>query len=280
MKNNIYPCLGIKGKIAEAAAYYIHTFGDGKINHQNEIVLDLELSGQRFMLLNDGPSDKPNPAISFTVISEDSGETEKYWNALLEGGQVLMPLDSYDWSPKYGWIQDKYDVSWQLYTGDKNSHSQKFCPSLMFVGKNTGRAAEAIQLYTDLFPQSSILGVMNYTEADKEQPDLIKYAQFVINDVVVTAMDSSLNHPFNFVDGVSLIAVCDTQEEIDTYWERLTANGGREVACGWLVDSFGVSWQITPKIITELVYDAERFPRVMQAVMRMKKLIIADLENA
>lgn len=280
MSNNIYPCLGIKGKIAEAATFYIQTFGDGKIIHQNEIVISFELSGQKFMLLNDGPSEKPNPAISFTVISEKAVETEGYWNVLLEDGQPLMPLDTYPWSSRYGWIQDKYGVSWQLLTSEKNSHSQKFCPSLMFVGENTGRAAEAVQFYTDLFPQSSVLGVMNYAEGDNERANLTKHAQFVINDVIMTAMDSSLNHAFNFVDGVSLVVACDTQEEIDKYWERLTANGGREIACGWLVDSFGISWQIVPRIITELLRDSERFPRVMQQVMRMKKLIIADLKNA
>lgn len=280
MKNSIYPCLAIKGKIAEASDFYIQTFGDGKALISSEIVILIELSGQKFMLLNDGPSSSPNPSISFMVICETDAETEQYWNKLLDGGKVLMPLDSYDWSPKYGWIQDKYGVSWQLYKGDKADTPQKFCPTLMFTGDKVGQATTAIQDFTQLFPNSNIQGILKYGKGEGESEELVKHAQFKIKDFIMMAMDSSANHAFGFNDGVSLVVECETQEEIDKYWTHLTKNGGYEVACGWLTDQYGISWQIIPKDIVKMINDPVRGQRAMQAMMKMKKLVIADLENA
>lgn len=280
MKNLIYPCLTLKGKVVEASEFYIQTFGEGKVNQTSPFVVQIELSGQKFMLLNDGPSSLPNPAISFMVICESEEETEKYWNKLIEGGNILMALDSYDWSPKYGWVQDKYGVSWQLYTGDKAATPQKFCPTLMFTGAKVGEATNAVHYYTGLFPDSNIEGIMKYSESDGENVDFVKHAQFTLNGYVVMAMDSSADHKFAFNDAISLVVECETQNEIDKYWEQLTANGGREVACGWLTDQYGISWQIIPKGLGKLVSDPERGQRVMGALMKMKKLVIADLENA
>jgi len=280
MKNLIYPCLTIRGKIAEASDFYIQTFGEGKISQTSPFVIQIELSGQKFMLLNDGPTSSPNPSISFMVICESEEETERYWNKLMEGGSALMALDSYDWSPKYGWVQDKYGVSWQVYTGDKSQTPQKFCPTLMFTGDNAGKAEKAVHFYTDLFPQSNIQGVLKYSKEDDDNEEFVKHAQFKIKDFVAMAMDSSANHGFGFTDAISLVVECENQEEIDKYWGQLTANGGKEVACGWLTDPFGISWQIIPKALGKLVSDPVRGQRVMGALMKMKKLIIADLENA
>jgi len=280
MNNSIYPCLTLKGKVAEAADFYINTFGEGKIAQTSPFVILIELSGQSLMLLNDGPSSKPNAAISFMVTSESAEETEKYWNKLIDGGKVFMPLDSYPWSVKYGWVEDKYGVSWQLYTGLKNDIGQKFSPSFLFTGYNTGKAAGAVHFYTSLFPGSAIEGIMEYNEGDGDVPGLVKHAQFKINGFIMTAMDSSADHRVAFTDATSLVINCDTQEEIDQYWNALTANGGQEVACGWLTDKYGVSWQIVPKVLGRLISDPERGERVMTALLKMKKLIIADLESA
>lgn len=280
MKNSIYPCLTIRGKIAEAADFYIQTFGEGKISQTSGFVIQIELSGEKFMLLNDGPSSNPNASISFMVICEDAEETERYWNKLIVDGSIFMPLDSYDWSPKYGWVQDKYGVSWQLYTGNKADTPQKFCPTLMFTGANAGKAESAINYYTKLFPDSSIQGVMKYSEQDKDRVDFVKHAQFRINGFIAMAMDSSAEHAFSFNDAISLVVECETQDEIDNYWDVLTSDGGYEVACGWLTDKYGVSWQIVPKSLGKLVSDPSRSQNVMKVMMQMKKLIIADLENA
>lgn len=280
MKNFIYPCLTIRGKITEAAEFYTQTFGEGKIGASNQWVVEIELSGQKFMLLTDGPANDPNPAISFMVMCESAEETEKYWNKLQDGGKVMMALDAYPWSPKYGWIEDKYGVSWQLYTGTKEDTYQKFCPTLMFTGDKAGQAETALKFYTSVFPNSEIEGVLKYAEGEGDRTDFVKHAQFKLNGTVLMAMDSSADHRFGFNDGISLMVSCDTQEEIDSYWTQLTANGGFEVACGWLTDQFGISWQIIPKSIGKLMSDPERGPQRMQVMMGMKKLIIKELEEA
>lgn len=279
MNNLIYPCLTLKGRVAEAADFYIQTFGEGKILQTSTYVIQIQLSGQNFMLLNDGPSSTPNASISFMVMSETAEETELYWNKLIEGGSIFMPLNQYDWSIKYGWVQDKFGVSWQLYTGNKSDTPQKFSPTLMFTAEHAGKAAEAIHFYTGLFPQSSIQGIMEYGETDADQPGYVKHAQFKINDFIAMAMDSSAAHNFAFNDAISLVVTCQDQAEIDQYWEQLTANGGREVACGWLTDKYGISWQIIQKNLGKLLTDPEHGQQAMAALLKMKKLIIAGLEN-
>ena len=280
MNNSIYPCITLKNQVAEASSFYIDVFGDAKVIQTSPWVIQLEIAGQKLMLLNDGPSAKPNPSISFMVMTSSFEETEKYWNRLLEGAAILMPLDTYPWSPKYGWLQDKYGVSWQIYTGDKNSATQKFCPTLMFTGENTGKATDAIHYYNNIFPASNIVGILNYSEEDKEDIKLVKHAQFFINGFEMMAMDSSFEHGFSFNDAISFVVECETQEEIDSYWNRLTSEGGKEIQCGWLVDKYGISWQIIPKVLAKLMSDGERAPRVVNAFIKMKKMIIAELENA
>jgi predicted 3-demethylubiquinone-9 3-methyltransferase (glyoxalase superfamily) len=280
MKNSIYPCLTLKGKVAEAADFYIRVFGEGKISQTSAFVIQIELSGQKFMLLNDGPTSKPNTAISFMVVSDSPADTERYWNALIDGGKAIMALDSYGWSEKYGWVEDKYGVSWQLYTGEKGDSDQKFSPTLMFSGSNAGKANAAIAYYADLFPDSKVQGIMNYDEVDGEPVNYIKHAQFKIKDFIAMAMDSSAEHGVIFNDAISLVVECDDQAEIDEYWDNLTAQGGREIACGWLTDRYGISWQIIPRNLGTLISDPERGQRAMAVMMKMKKLIIADLMNA
>lgn len=279
MNNSIYPCLTIKGKIAEAADFYLDTFGDGAITSSNPIVITLKLSGQQFMLLNDGPSSTPNPSISFMVLSESEEDTEAYYLKLINGGSALMPLDKYPWSAKYAWVQDKYGISWQLYTGGKNDMNQKFCPTLMFTGANAGKAEEAVHFYTGLFPENDIQGILKYSEGE-DNTNYVKHSQFKIKNFVTMAMDSSAEHGFGFVDAISLVVNCKDQAEIDRYWDGLIANGGHEVACGWLVDKYGISWQIVPDKLGEWMKNPAKFQHVMTALMKMKKLIYSELENA
>lgn len=280
MNNVVYPCLTIKGKIDEAADFYLDAFGDGVIVSSSPIVKLLHLSGQAFMLLNDGPGTVPNPAISFMVTSRTPEETDRYWSKLSEGGSVMMALDAYPWSAKYGWLQDKYGVSWQLMTARESEVPQKFCPTFMFTGPHVGQAKAAIDFYTQLFPQSGINGILHYAEGEGDKTEYIKHAQFSIKQYLMMAMDSTGPHNFNFVDAVSIVMECEDQAEIDRYWSELTANGGFEVACGWLVDRFGVSWQIIPRALHEWLRDPERAQRMMQRLFKMKKLIIAELASA
>jgi predicted 3-demethylubiquinone-9 3-methyltransferase (glyoxalase superfamily) len=156
-------------------------------------------------------------------------------------------------------------------------HGQKFCPTLMFTHKSCGKAEEAIGLYTSLFPDSYVAGILRYTAEDDDTEGLVKHAQFKLDGFVLMAMDSSYDHPFRFSEGISIAVDCNTQEEIDHFWDKLTADGGVESMCGWLKDKYGVSWQIVPAILPTLMNDPEKGQKVIDAFLKMRKFDVATL---
>ena len=191
-----------------------------------------------------------------------------------------MPLDKYPWSEKYGWLQDRFGVSWQIAWGKlEDVHGQKFSPCLLFTKPHNGRAEEAIQFYTTVFQQSSVSGVLRYGAGEPEPEGTVKHAQFRINNYVLMAMDSSATHAFHFNEAFSFVVECENQAEIDYYWYKFS-EGGEESMCGWVKDKFGVWWQVVPAILSKLMSDPERAPRVIQAFMKMRKFDIEVLENA
>jgi predicted 3-demethylubiquinone-9 3-methyltransferase (glyoxalase superfamily) len=279
MSHTIYPCLWFDGNAKEAAEFYCTVFSETYITSDTPMVVNFEASGQKFMCLNGGPAFKINPSISFFVIFEKVEELDLAWRQLMEGGTALMPLDAYDWSAKYGWVQDRFGVNWQLSFGKLTEVGQRFTPVLMFNGKQQGRAEEAILYYTSVFEPSSIVGMLRYAKGEPDKEGTIKHAQFQLGNSVMMAMDSSYPHPFGFNEAISLVVECNDQEVIDHYWNELSA-GGEESQCGWLKDRFGVSWQIIPAKLSQLVTAPGKGDRVMQALMQMKKLDIEKLENA
>ena len=282
MKNKIFPCLWFDGQAKAAAELYCSVFDNSKITVNSPVVVNFELNGQKFMGLNGGPQFKINPSISFYVTCETEEEIDAAWEKLIEGGFAMMPLNKYPWSPKYGWLQDKFGVSWQLTLGNIQEMGQKFTPALMFVGAQHGKAEEAINLYQSLFPNSSTRLLVRYEEGDNDTTGTVKHAQFLLDGQVFAAMDSGMAHNFAFNEGLSFVIDCDGQEEVDFFWDKLTADGGEESQCAWLKDKYGVSWQVVPKQLMQLMSspDHEKAGRVMQAMLKMKKIIIADLENA
>lgn len=279
MNNHIYPCLWFDGKAKEAAELYCSAFKNSKITQDASIVVSFELGGQKFIGLNGGPKFTPNPSISFFVVCETMEEIDHAWNTLADGGEVLMPLEKYDWSEKYGWIQDRYGVTWQLGYGKMKDVGQKFTPTLLFTGRHVGRAEEAIQYYTSVFDNSSITGILKYGKDEGETEGTVKHAQFTLDNYVFMAMDSTATHAFTFNEAISFVVECETQEEIDYYWDTLT-KGGREDMCGWLGDKYGVSWQIVPLILSALMSDPSRSERVTQAFLKMRKFDIELLKRA
>ena len=125
------------------------------------------------------------------------------------------------------------------------------------------QAGEAADFYCSVFPNSKKLST---------NPIVVK---FELNGTLFMALNGNHNLGNEFNDSASYVVTCNTQEEIDHYWTKLT-EGGRESMCGWLKDKFGVSWQIVPAILSELMNDPEKAPRVMNAFMKMKKF---DIEN-
>jgi predicted 3-demethylubiquinone-9 3-methyltransferase (glyoxalase superfamily) len=279
MKNSIYPCIWFDGNANEAAELYCSAFGNSNIASENPMVVIFELNGQKFMGLNGGPMFKPNASISFFVKCESPEEVEKYWAKLSDGATVMMPLNAYPWSEKYGWLADKFGVSWQLFFNREDDTEQKFSPCMMFTRENAGRAEEAINFYEGVFDNSSVISLSRYEASEHDVEGTIKHGIFTLNQQIFRAMDSSMPHGFAFTEGISFVVDCETQAEIDYFWQKLTEDG-QESQCGWLKDKYGVSWQIVPKILAELMNDPEKSPRVVAAFMKMKKFDIQGLLDA
>lgn len=279
MKNQIYPCLWFNGQAKEAAELYLSAFKNAKITVDTSMVVNFELGGQKFMGLNGGPMYVPNPSISFYVVCETPVEITQAWEKLSTGGSVLMPLDQYEWSTQYGWVQDKFGINWQLALGNLAEVGQQFTPTLVFTNQQAGKAEQAINFYTKIFDNSAVVGILRYSDNDNEAAGNIKHAQFKLGQQVFMAMVSSLAHNFNFSEGISLVIPCETQAEIDYYWDKLT-EGGSENRCGWLKDQFGVSWQIIPAMLGQLMSDPAKGNRVTKAFLQMKKFDIETLVNA
>ncbi|PKP11673.1 MAG: hypothetical protein CVU09_02235 [Bacteroidetes bacterium HGW-Bacteroidetes-4] len=275
----IYPCLWFNGTAKEAAEFYCSAFSNSKVISENHLVVNIESAQQKFMLLNGGPHFKLNPSISFYVLCDNEEELDKAWNIFLHGGKILMPLDNYAWSQKYGWIQDRYGQSWQLALGKIEDVGQKFTPSLLFTGDQCGRAGESIEFYTSVFEDSKIRGILRFDKGEPESEGLIKHAQFNLGKNVFMAMESSLEHGFGFNEALSLVVECDTQDEIDYFWNKLSSVPEAE-QCGWLKDKFGVSWQIIPNVLEQLMNNPQKAPKVVEAFMQMKKFDIQKLLQA
>jgi predicted 3-demethylubiquinone-9 3-methyltransferase (glyoxalase superfamily) len=279
MKKAIYPCLWFDGNAKAAAEFYCSIFNHSKIINDNQMVVRFEIEDKLVMALNGGPMFKINPSISLFVTCETEEEIETIWNKLIEGGSAMMHLDQYPWSKKYGWVVDKFGMTWQLILGELPASGQKIIPCFLFVGEQFGKAQEAIKQYTSIFPNSEIRR-LEISGAGEPQPEgSLKFGDFTLQNELFAAMDGLGEHQFQFSEGVSLVVECETQDEIDAYWNKLT-EGGSESQCGWLKDKFGVSWQVVPSILSELMSDPEKAPRVVQTFLKMKKFDIETLLKA
>jgi predicted 3-demethylubiquinone-9 3-methyltransferase (glyoxalase superfamily) len=240
-----------------------------------------ELAGQPFAAISAGPMFKFNPSVSFHVRCNSKEEVDAVWEKFCEGGKVLMPLGSYPFSERFGWTQDRFGLSWQVvYAGGEIA--QRVMPALMFVGAACGKAEEAINFYASVFdaPPPTVFARWG-KGAEPEKEGTVQYAQCTLLGQEFGAMDSAREHNFAFNEAISFIVPCDTQEEIDAIWEKLSADPGAE-QCGWLKDRYGLSWQITPTILDQLLSspDPKQVERVTRAFLKMKKYNIAELQRA
>ncbi|MDO9376245.1 MAG: VOC family protein [Ferruginibacter sp.] len=279
MNNNIFPCLWFDGNAKEAADFYCSIFDHSKITTDTPMVVQFELEGKKLMGLNGGPMFTINPSISLFVTGATHEEIDGIYTRLMEGGNALMPLDKYPWSERYAWVADKFGMTWQLMVGNLPAGGQKITTAFLFVDELCGKAQDAMKHYSSIFPNSAIYPAETY-KAGEEQPEgNLKFGHFSLNNELFAAMDGTGNHGFTFSEGLSLTVECETQEEIDHYWIKLT-EGGAESRCGWLKDKFGVSWQIVPKVLGQLMSEPSRAQRVMAKVMGMQKLDIETLMSA
>ncbi|MCB0746812.1 MAG: VOC family protein, partial [Ignavibacteriae bacterium] len=193
-----------------------------------------------------------------------------------EGGSINMPLDKYDWSEKYAWVKDKFGVSWQLDI-DKINSPQKIVPALLFVNDKVTKVKEAVNHYSNIFPYSKLIFSAPHSGDDNN----LLFAQFSLSGNLFNAMSGQGEHNFDFNEAVSFIINCDSQDEVNYYWEKLT-EGGSESMCGWLTDKFGVSWQVVPTEMFKYIggNDKEKSSRAMNAMFQMKKLDLNLFQKA
>jgi len=287
----IIPHLWFDKEAIEAADFYVSTFPNSKVKSTTVLhntpsgstdIVTFEILGLEFQAISAGPLFKFNPSVSFHVTCKSIAEVDEIWKKLSQGGQVLMELGAYPFSERYGWLQDKYGLSWQIIYSSGADVKQKITPVIMFVGDVCGRAEEAVTLWTSVFPKANVDLILHYGKG--EEPDkegTLKYGAFSLFGQEFGAMDSAHEHQFNFNEAISFIVNCETQDEIDYFWEKLSAVPEAE-QCGWIKDRFGFSWQIVPTGMEEMLLgdDRERIDRVTQAFLVMKKLDIAKLKEA
>ena len=294
----IVPHLWFDTQAKEAAEFYCAAFERAHIvstvtlpdtpGGDTEVVA-FQIEGHDFMAISAGPVFTINPSISFILNFDPSQDNQaethlnELWDKLSNGGTALMPLQAYPFSKRYGWVQDRFGVSWQLMLTDPAGEPRPFItPVLLFAGDNENKAEAAMQFYLSVFKQAKQGSVTRYTQdTGPAKKGSLMFADFMLENQWFAAMDSGAAQPFTFNEAVSLIINCNTQEEIDYYWERLSVVPEAE-QCGWLKDKFGVSWQVSPDAFNTMMSKGtpEQITRVTQAFLKMKKIDLAQLEAA
>ncbi len=293
----ISACIWLDSQAEEAADFYVASLPGarrvatirypdaGREIHGGEpgsvLTADVDIDGFGMTLLNGGPHFRPNPSISYFYHCETTDDVDRLWAALAPGGTTHMELGSYPWSERYGWLSDRYGVPWQLIV-DPDARA-RISPELLFVGERCGQAEEAMRFYTDVFHDADVGDIYRYEPG--QEPDregTVMHGRFRLEGQPFVAADSAADHDFSFSEGVSLVVDARTQDQIDYYWDRLSAVAESE-QCGWLKDRYGVSWQIYPvSEMNELLALPGRAAvnRVMDAMLAMKKIDLAALRAA
>lgn len=287
----IVPHLWFDKEAKEATLFYISLFDNSRLINSTVIgdtpsgnaeMISFELAGQQFSAISAGPYFKLNPSISFMVACSTVDEINEKWKALSSGGSELMPLGEYPFSKWYGWIQDRFGVSWQLMLVEEAGHMQKITPNLLFSQGACGKAEEAVQFYTEVFENSQIKLMSKYAQGEANTPKAkVNYASYTLLGMDFSAMDNGFDVDFTFNEAFSLMVICKDQAEIDYYWDKLSAVPEAE-QCGWIKDKFGVSWQIVPENLDDVLFNGseDEARRVTAEFLKMKKFDLEALEKA
>ncbi len=293
----IIPHFWLDRDAVEAARFYADIFPDASVDHVGLVrntpsgdceTVAFSIAGMRFMAIGAGPSFKPNPSISFLVNFDPSrnvgtADLDALWEKLGEGGTVRMELGEYPFSKHYGWVEDRFGVNWQLMLTNPEGDPRPFLvPAFLFVGDVAGRAEEAIDYWTGVFPASKRGLSMHYSDGmEPDRAGELMFGDFQLCGQWFAAMDSRYGHDFGFTEGLSLLVECGSQSEMDGLFDALSAVPEAE-QCGWLKDRFGVSWQVTPAALNVMMREGsqEQIDRVTQAFLPMKRLNLAGIEAA
>lgn len=294
----IIPHLWYNTEAKAAAELYVRLFPNSKLDSVKTIkdtpsgdcdIVSFTLCGQPFMSISAGPYFTFNPSVSFMVNFDPAQDPDaakridEVWAGLMDEGKALMEIGEYPFSKRFGWVQDKFGLSWQLIlTNPAGEPRPAIMPALLFTGEVCGQAEAATEQYLSVFPGSKRGGVMRYgAGAAPDKEGTIMFTDVNLLNQWFVAMDSAHEHGFAFNEAISFIIQCDTQAEIDHYWSQLSAVPAAE-QCGWLKDKFGLSWQVTPTIMNTMMNSGDQaaINRVTQAFLQMKKFEIAELERA
>ncbi|WBT09152.1 VOC family protein [Corynebacterium sp. SCR221107] len=289
----IVPNIWCNGNALEVGEFYADTFPKAKVTtivrYPTEglpdfqksmagkpLTVDVDIDGYRMTLVNGDDHFAPNPTISFMVTSPSEEATCALWDALAAEGAVMMEFAQYPFNPLYGWVEDRYGVSWQLLT-DEAATVPYIYPNIMFCGQSQNRAKEAIETYTSIFDDSEITHLVTYGEMGTPAngvitQDSVVFSTFTICGETVGAMDSAVAQNFDFDCGVALLVNAHGQQQLDRYWDSLSAVPEAE-QCGWLRDKFGLWWEIVPDNLDELMAK----PGAYAKLMGMGKIVIDEL---
>lgn len=296
-KQKIIPYLWFDNQAQEAVDLYTSVFENSRIGnvvdytevgqeqHGQEpgsaMTIEFEILGFKMVALNGGPHFQFNPSISFFVICKNVEEIKAYWKHFSKGATILMALETYDWSESYGWLQDKFGVSWHFMLEEPAVTTDPVHPLLLFTAQRHGQSEEAMKFYTSVFGNAEIEGILYYGGEDSYTKGKVQHAQFLLEGQGFMTMDSGEAYDYTFNESISFLINCENQQEIDYYWEKLTAKG-EEHPCGWLKDQFGVSWQVTPRNLGELLGDGSspESRKAIEALFSMRKIEIQKLQKA
>ena len=287
----IVPHLWFDKEAMEAAVFYTGLFERSGVKGStiiedtpsgNAEIVSFTLAGLDFEAISAGPYFKFNPSINLIAKSKSREEIKRLWEELTKEGAELMPLDEYPFCELYAWVEDRYGLTWQLMYIKDLSEKHSIIPGMLFSDEACGMAEEAINFYLEVFSNSSLNFISKYDSGEAPDPRAkVNYSEFTLDGFEMVAMDNAMGADFAFSEAVSMIIKCKDQEELDYYWDKLSAVPEAE-QCGWLKDKFGVSWQIVPENMEELLFggtpDEKR--RVTQAFLQMKKFDIHELEMA
>lgn len=292
----VIPCVWFDDAASEAAGFYARVFPGSRVlattryptsfdnpggkPRGSVLTVELDLAGLRLTLLNGGPYFRPDPSISFFVHADTPAEADGLFAALADGGEILMPLDAWPWSERYGWVQDRFGVSWQIAVGRRAPGGARIVPSLLFNGGVAGRALEALETWARLLPGGRVEDVEHFGEGEGPV-GWLKQGRLTGSGLELLATDAEGDHAFSFGEGISLQVMCADQAEVDRLWDAF-GEGGEASQCGWVRDRFGVCWQVVPEAMTRWMDEGDPVARdrAFAAMLEMGKLDVGVLEAA
>lgn len=278
----IIPHLWYDTEAKEAVAFYVDLFG-GKLDWTYTItdtpsgdsdLIQFQLGDMTLAAISAGPYFKLNESMSLMVNVASKDEVTRLYQALSEGGRVLMPLGEYPFSPYYVWLEDRFGLSWQLSYAPDLDKPYQFDICLLFSQEQVGLAQPMLDYYKDKLPQASVGQLSYYGEGEAAvEAAKLNYAELLIAGQKMIVMDHGYGGEASFNEAFSLMVYVDSQDELNFYYDLLSAVPEAEM-CGWVKDQFGISWQIVPRMLME-AYDTaspETVKAVNDAVLQMRRL--------